>query len=109
MDKTEINMNGNLNKRQLQGLRNAGMCELKCIGCEKKLLQIQKATSDSVGSQNVITRVVAKCGYCGQYSQVEQIVGQFYPGAPDDFMFFEIIEQEDGAPDSDVVFSVRSK
>ncbi len=57
---------------------------------------------------SVITRVAVKCP-CDNYSNVEQIRGRFYPGAPNDQMAFDIIDADDNTPEADVLFKAWDK
>jgi hypothetical protein len=92
--------------RELKGLQDGGQIVFGCIECHTPLLVVQQTSRSSP----VITRVVVKCGFCGDgYSCVEQVVGTFYPGAPNDKTVFEPIDTDDGAPEADVLFRAWGK
>ncbi len=96
--------------RELKGLENQGQVHFSCTECNTPLLVIQKVSIRKSSGSNVLTRVAVGCGFCNQgYSSVEQISGQFYPGAPNDDTIFEPIEVDDNSPETDVLFKAFSK
>lgn len=110
-NKTEISFNTpNARKKQHKGLQDYGTKQLICINCKNPLLILQLVTSEN--SQCV--RVSARCGICGSYSQVEQIYNNFFPGAPNDDVNFDVINENEfmddpNAPECDVMFKVWRK
>lgn len=81
-----------------------GCIDLKCLHCKKHLMTLQLVTSESENNQ--VTTVVAKCCFCGAMSEHQSVVGKFYPGVPEDDMWFEpSMEFENGT----IVFLVGGK
>lgn len=110
MGKAKINTNQHDNDdRPLKGLKNDGIIVLKCRQCEKDLLCLQLTSCGANRQSSVMTRVAVQCCLCGGSSCVEQISGQFYPGAPSDDMGFDIIEDDTGSIESDVLFQAWKK
>lgn len=95
--------------RQLKGLQNKGLVNFDCTDCGKKLLVLQLTAIENKPSTKVLTRVTVKCCGCNGFSYVQQISGQFHPGAPSDDMAFDILEDDTGAPEADVRFKAWSK
>lgn len=110
MDKAELWMNQvDSRDKSLKGLQNGGLVNFECADCGKPLLVLQLATVESSNKSEVLTRIVVKCGLCGGFSHVQQISGQFYPGAPSDQMVFDVLDDNIGAPEADVLFKAWSK
>lgn len=99
----------NNNNRPLKGLQDNGMVNFTCQDCGQQLLVLQLTAVGKDAKSNVLTRVVVRCRDCGGCSYVQQISGQFYPGAPGDNMAFDISENIDGVPEHDVLFEAWSK
>lgn len=110
MDKSKIHTNHTDGEnRQLKGLHNEGIILLECAECGKPLICLQLASIEGNTRTQVLTRVVAKCGLCGGFSYVKQVLGQFYPGAPSDNMVFDILDDDTDAPEADVLFKAWKK
>lgn len=110
MDKSEIRTGQTSNEdRQLKGLRNQGLVVLKCANCGESLLCLQLTSIEGDTQTRVLTRIAAKCGLCNGFSFVEQVDGQFYPGAPSDDMAFDIADDDTNAPEVDVLFKTWKK
>jgi len=109
MDKSEIHLHNELTKRQLKGLTNSGMVNFECADCGKPLLCIQVVSAKNNTLNNVVSKIVVKCGMCNGYSVVKQVVGQFYPGVPEDNMSFDVFSAEEDTPESDIVFKAWEK
>lgn len=113
MGKAEISTNQvDGNDRTLKGLVDKGLVDFKCADCGKHLLVLQLTDiegSDKNDSGDILTRVAVKCGSCNGFSYVRQISGQFHPGAPSDKMAFDVLDDETGAPEADVLFRAWSK
>jgi len=110
MDKSEIRTGQADNrKKELKGLKDEGMIDLKCANCEKTLLCLQLASTSATPKSQVLTRVAVSCGLCGGFSYVEQVPGQFYPGAPSDDMAFDVFDGDDSSPEADVLFKAWLK
>ena len=90
----------------MKGLKDKGVVTLQCVDCSKSLLCLQLVGNNA---ESTVTKVVVKCNMCGGYSTVQEIIGPFYPGAPNDSMLFEIEEPSDDDPRADVMFSARQK
>lgn len=95
--------------KPLKGLQDKGVVDFLCEDCGKKLLVLQLTAIPSSTDANILTRVVVKCRDCGGCSYVQQILGQFHPGAPSDSMAFDVLSDADGVPDHDVLFEAWSK
>ena len=93
----------------LKGLQDRGLVNLKCADCDKPLLVLQLAIIEGDNSPEVLTRVAVQCGLCGGCSYVTQITGQFYPGAPNDQMAFDVSDDDINAPEVDVLFKAWNK
>ena len=98
-----------MEERKLKGLKNDGIVEIKCNNCDEYVLCLQLANSENNGQSSVITRVAVQCYSCGSYSDVKQIVGQFYPGAPNDHIAFDIADDDANAPEADIIFKAWKK
>lgn len=114
MDKAEIQTNQVDGKdRPLKGLQNRGLVNFECADCGKLLLILQLVSIANNDQSEVLTRVAVLCGLCGGCSYVQQITGQFYPGAPNDHMRFDVSDFEDmlknPVPQTDVLFKAWSK
>jgi hypothetical protein len=96
-------------EKKLKGLTDQGQVNFKCSNCDHELLVLQLVKTQGVDKANVLTRVAVKCGFCSGYSLVEQISGQFFPGAPNDDMMFEPIDVDTDSPQTDVLFEARNK
>ena len=99
----------NNDDKPLKGLQNRGLVNFDCADCEKRLLVLQLTTVERSDKAEVLTRMAVKCCKCGGFSYVQQIPGQFYPGAPSDQMGFDILDDDTGAPDADVLFKAWNK
>jgi len=108
MDQSEIHINETQGK-SLKGLQDKGVVIIKCADCGHELLQLQLATTDSDDKAKVLTRIIVQCGFCDGFSYVKQIPGQFYPGAPNDNMIFDIVDNVKDAPEADVIFKAWKK
>lgn len=110
MDKQKIITNRvDSGDKQLKGLTDQGQVSFKCSNCDHELLVLQLVNTSNTNQATVLTRVAVKCGFCSGYSLVEQISGQFFPGAPNDDMMFEPIDGDAGSPQADVLFEARDK
>lgn len=110
MDKQKITTNQiDPKNKQLKGLCDQGQITFKCSNCDHELLVLQLVTAADTNKSKVLTRIAVKCGFCGGYSYVEQVSGQFFPGAPNDDMIFEPMESDSGSPEADVLFEARNK
>lgn len=93
-----------------KGLIDRGIVNFECTNCNKFLLVLQlTAVSEKPQGAAVLTRVVVKCCECDHFSRVEQIRGEFYPGAPSDQMAFDILCDDPYAPEADVLFKAWAK
>ena len=110
MDKTEIRTGkSDGDDKPLRGLQDNGRLNFECANCHRSLLVLQLTTIADDKQTAILTRVAVKCGFCGHYSQVKQVSGQFYPGAPSDEMVFDIADDCADAPEVDVLFEAWSK
>lgn len=110
MDKSEIRTNQtNGEDRQLKGLLNRGQMNFECADCGELLLVLQLADVEGDNKSEVLTRVAVQCDLCGGCSYSQQVPGQFYPGAPNDQMAFDIADDDTDAPETDVLFRAWSK
>ncbi len=110
MEKKKLEI-GKQQERQLKGLVDRGIVALCCADCGEKLLclQLTSISKEPQPQSQVLTRVVAKCGFCSGYSYVEQVAGQFYPGAPNDQIGFDVENDTTGAPEADFLFKTWIK
>lgn len=94
-----------------QRLQDDGTVLISCANCNKPLLVLQLVKT--CRANNVFTRVCAKCMSCDSYSRTHGVVGQFFPGAPNDNISFDVIDNNDPnaqfAPEVDVLFKVWEK
>lgn len=96
--------------RQLKGLKNEGQVHFDCIECRTPLLVIQQTSISDTPRAKVLTRVVVKCDFCNiGFSDVKQIAGQFYSGAPNDETIIEPIDSDENAPEADILFRAWGK
>lgn len=110
MDKARIETNQvDNNDRPLKGLQNRGLVNFECADCGKPLLVLQLAAVDGESRSKVLTRIAVQCGLCGGCSYVQQVSGQFYPGAPNDKMAFDVSDNDLNAPEADVLFKAWNK
>lgn len=99
----------NRDDKKLKGLQNKGIVNFDCDYCDNPLLVLQLTSIDNKPSSSVLTRVSVKCCVCNCFSSVKQISGQFHPGAPNDNMAFDVLDDDEGAPEADVLFKVWRK
>lgn len=95
--------------KDLKGLQDNGQITFDCTVCGIPLLVLQIVSTKKQPTSNVLTRVAVYCEKCDVYSPVKQVSGQFYPGAPSDQMVFDVMDQDDHAPEADVFFKAWSK
>ncbi len=98
--------------RVLKGLQDKGTVNFNCKNCGELLMVFQLTSVDQESpTVEVLTRVAVKCCLCDGFSLVQQLSGQFYPGAPSDQMAFDILDDYsfDDAPEVDVLFKAWSK
>lgn len=110
MDKSEFSAHQvNEDDIKLKGLQNQGKSRFECADCGAELLVLQLVTTEQAVESEVLTRVAVHCCQCGGYSYVKQIPGQFYPGAPNDDMCFDVLDNDANAPEADVLFKAWKK
>jgi len=97
-----------MEEKKLKGWSDNGRLRVKCNCCDKELLVVQMVKSANLKTANVKTRILVSCGFCGGSSEVHEIEGSFFPGAPSDDILFDTHEQTDGA-EYDYIFTVRKK
>lgn len=107
MAKREISMDNK--QRTLKGLKDGGIITLNCTSCQRELLCLQLTSIADEPIASVLTRIAAKCGFCGGYSEVKQVAGQFYPGAPSDNIVIDIMSNDGTIIETDVLFKAVSK
>lgn len=96
--------------KELKGLEDRGQVDFDCIECNTPLLVVQQASIKGAPKNEVLTRIVVKCGFCNiGYSFVKQITGIFYTGSPNDGTIIEPIDNDENAPEADVLFMAQSK
>lgn len=95
MDKSKIEIK-KAEEKQLLGLKDKGKINIDCADCGKQLMvfQICKTNEDLIkdGLSPIKCKILVCCGLCGGQSLIIEVNGQFYPGAPNDQMGFENIE-----------------
>ncbi len=99
----------NTEDKALKGLQNRGIVNFDCAYCHTRLLVLQLTAVENAPSVDVLTRVAVKCCRCGGFSCAQQIPGQFHPGAPSDGTAFDILDDDTGAPEADILFKAWSK
>lgn len=99
----------NSDDKQLKGLLNRGTMDFECADCGKMLLILQLTGIEGEPKVDVLTRVAVKCLKCGGFSYVQSIPGCFHPGAPTDDMAFDILDDDAGAPEAEVIFKAWDK
>lgn len=113
MDKSEISTNQvDGTDKVLKGLVDKGLVDFECADCGRHLLVLQLTDiedNDKNDAGDVLTRIAVKCGWCSGFSYVQQISGQFHPGAPSDQIAFDVLDDETGAPEADVLFRAWGK
>lgn len=109
MGKSEIRMNQSKEDRQLKGLQDKGIMVIECADCGESLLCLQLTNIEHDKQSQIITRMAVKCCLCDGYSHVEQVYGQFHPGAPSDQMAFDILDDDVDAPEADIIFKAWHK
>ncbi len=116
MNKTELRMNRvDSDDKSLKGLQNNGLVNFECADCGKPLLVLQLVSTiiedfnKNMAESEILTRIAVKCGLCGGCSYVQQIPGQFFPGAPNDQMVFDISDDDTDIPEVDILFKAWSK
>lgn len=109
MDKAKIDINRiDRDDKPLKGLQDRGLVNFECADCGRPLLVLRLTDMDNNDKSGVLTRIVVRCGLCFGSSYTKEICGQFYPGAPNDNMLFDVID-DNRAPEADVIFEARSK
>jgi hypothetical protein len=112
MDKSEIEINQIKEKdRQPKGLQDDGILTFNCSDCGRPLLclQLTSIKEDMGKSNNTLTKIAVKCKICGGSSHIQQVCGQFSPGAPSDHMGFDIIDKSMSDLEVDVLFEAWNK
>lgn len=97
------------------GISDKGNIVAACNKCKMNLMVFQLTkTNEELVRENknpITTKVAVYCERCKHINGVIQIKGQFYPGAANDQVKFEINETighgEGLAPDCDVIFGVK--
>ena len=95
--------------RKLNGLRDKGTIEIKCANCDALLLCLRMVGIEDDPDDDTLTKVAVQCGFCGNSSCVQEIYGQFFAGAPNDDITFDVIDNHPHLDDVDVCFRSRSK
>lgn len=98
-----------INGKSLKGLEDRGLVNFECVKCDKILLILQQTFTKGDNQGEILTRVVVKCRKCKEFSPVQQIVGRFHPGASNDNMSFDILDDDCGSPEADVLFEAWDK
>ncbi len=107
---TEFRFNkGDGGDKQLKGLVDKGILDFRCIDCHKHLLVLQLTDIEGNNETEILSRVVVQCCECGGFSPVLSVSGQFHPGAPNDYMAFDILDDDIDTPEADVFFKAWSK
>lgn len=96
-------------KRPLKGLKDGGMVTLRCTTCMRKLLCLQLTSIEGEPTCSVLTRIAVLCGFCGGHSCVEQVIGQFYPGAPSDDVMIDLDNRDTTVVETDILFRASAK
>ncbi len=110
MGKSEIRTNRiSAEDKTLKGLQDMGLIDFECPKCNKSLLTLQVVAIEGSNEVEILTRVGVKCRMCESFSCIQQISGQFYPGAPNDQMVFDVLNDDTGAPEVDVLFEAWNK
>lgn len=110
MDKAKIQTGGtDRDDKTLKGLRNEGLVSFECSDCKKPLLVLQLTSIEGCDKCTVYTKIAVKCRTCNSFSPVQSIAGRFHPGAPNDDMGFDILDDHSGAPSAEVLFEAWSK
>lgn len=108
-NKAKIDINRvDCDNKPLKGLQDRGLVNFECADCGKLLLMVQLTDMSNNDKSEVITRIVVRCGLCSGSSYTQEIKGQFYPGAPNDNMSFDVID-DNRTPGADVIFEARNK
>jgi len=96
----------------MKGLQDAGKIDFYCRDCGRHLMVAQVVTIESEET-TILTRIAVRCGSCRGYSNVEQVKGQFYQGAPDDHTKIEILssmyQKSVETPECDALFESTPK
>ncbi len=95
--------------KPLKGLQNKGQVNFMCADCGKHLLVLQLTAIENSDKADVLTRVVVYHRECGGFSYVQSITGQFHPGAPNDQMGFDVLDDDTVVPEADVYFKAWDK
>jgi hypothetical protein len=110
MNKSEIRTSQVDNRdKPPKGLKDGGTINFECNSCKNALLVLRLVKVDGDDSSNVLTRIAVQCGICGGCSDVKQVHGRFYPGAPSDQMIFDISDDDIDGLETDVLFKSRNK
>ena len=97
-----MNLNQNLvGEKELKGLENLGSTVIRCSKCFEELIHCQ-----IVAKHEIKTRIKVLCEYCSNENE-STVVGQFYLGAANDNMIFEIDNKE--YEDCDVRVTTKRK
>lgn len=95
--------------KTLKGLQDRGIVNFDCSDCGTPLLVLQLTAVENAPIAEILTRVAVKCCGCSGFSEVQQILGQFHPGAPSDNTAFDILDDHTGAPEADILFKAWKK
>ena len=109
MDKNRSEVSFNNPQKKLKGLQNAGQEKADCADCGLPLMVFQLVTTPDNQVGSVITKVAVRCKGCGGYSYALQLEGQFFPGAANDHIGFDVAGDHTGAPECDVLFEAWTK
>lgn len=92
-------------EKELRGLKQDAERVLQCQSCGRPLINLM-VVSDGKGVANVTTGIRADCCYCGGFSQIESVVGEFFPGSATDEIVFDFADPKD---DVVVITTARKK
>jgi len=112
----ELNIN-EPGERITLGIADRGSVVAKCNKCEKNLMIFQLTkTNEELVKENknpVTTKIAVYCENCKHINGIISIRGQFYPGAFNDNIKFEVdenIQHDEGmSPSCDIIFKVKIK
>ncbi len=96
-------------KRQKLGLQDRGITIVECADCNKHLMVFQVTKNNEDLENPICTKILVDCGFCSGMSYVQNIDGQFYPGAANDNTLFEPLDSKAARMECDVLFKAWPK
>lgn len=102
MDKLILNTDGKT--RELSGIEDIGIESFNCNNCKENLVTCQITKKCDIS-----TRIKARCCFCGGHSDIKIINGQFFIGAANDNLIFDIEDNHEHGCDVMLITKLKNK